>query len=347
MKTVFLLILICIGSYSYSQVLSNSNGDGILYIEKAKQFKIDSKISEKSTQFSTQFSWGMFNSLSVLFYIENDDDKVFKADSLLSKDEETLSTSYGMYTNLKVTNENNFLQKLENPSFEFELGFLKGIDKINTDKLIVSGLGFSASVAYKYDNKRIFYNTNDKSFTTKYPSTFSASGKLNNFHKFYILSLTTTFKNTNNYNDLDAFQDLASTPYVDENIFQIADKVNGKIGDYKRVNQLLFSFAPSFFSPYKISEANETNLKKIGARSAITPYYYGSFTSNPKHMVGICYALMDKPYGTTYFSELFSSGFSIGVDWTHKGGNWGKPHWYLNGSISLDGSVKHKKSKPE
>ncbi|WP_116769153.1 hypothetical protein [Maribacter litoralis] len=330
MKKVTFLTLIFFSQFSFSQVFTNSSGNGIFYTEKAKQFKAETKVSKKTTEVNFQLNSLLNFKDPIKYYKRKGKDTIY-----------TVKTSFGWLLKLGMTSSDNFTQKIKNPGFNIELGILKGLDSINRNELRTWGYSWGLSTKLQYDNKKVLYDISNQSISYEYPYTFS----VNSHFEFYLanidaigIGLTFGYVNSTNYSSLKSFQNIP-IEFIDNNIASIGDEV-GKIGSLKRTNNLYISFAFPVFPFEKPNSKSKELSRNILERIALTPYLHYLFLDSNTLNPGISVSLVNHALNNSSFEPLFDSGFSIGIDWIRNDGDWSTPIFFLGGTLSIDGIIE-------
>jgi hypothetical protein len=342
-KPIYLLIIfLLISKITIGQVFTNSAGKGVFYTEKAKQFKLETKSSAKSTKFDIQYN-GIFSrssgiNYSTSFYKLKDIDKDGVKDTV-----QTVQTSYGWLLKFGLEKETSLAESLGHPGVNFELGFIKSVDSLSQNDLINKIGTFSYGISFKgkYDNRKELYNQTTKVFSTEHPYSFSLDGHLELFFKeinWLTVGISGGYINQSNYGDLTSFQIINSKVIIDDNITSIPSKIDGKIGELSRQNIMYFSFSSPIF-PFR-SKQSKTIFNTIGEKLAITPFYYGTFSDLRTDNIGVSLSLTNNPFRNDKYSVLFDGAFSLGVDWTKKNKIWGEPIFFIAGTLSIDGIIK-------
>ncbi|MBU2902614.1 hypothetical protein [Maribacter dokdonensis] len=344
MKKIILITIIITSNIGFSQVFTNSSGEGVFFTEKAKQFKAESKVSKKTTEVNLQLNSLLRIKPPTKYYIPDDagnDNDEFS----------TVKTSWGWLLKLGVVNNENFTKEIKNPSFNLELGFLKGLDSLN--RKILRKFAYSGGISAKlqYDNKKILYDSITQLKNNEYPYTFSLNGHAELYHSSLDaigLGMTFGYVNTTNYADLTSFQDLP-IDFLDANIASIPNQENGKIGNLNRVNNLYVSFAMPTFPFRKNSPDTKSKplIKTISERMALTPYIHYTFLDSDILNYGFSLSLVNHALNNSKFEPLFDSGFNLGVDWVQKDGKGSSPIYFVGGTLSIDGLIKTEKETPE
>jgi len=322
-----------------SQVFTNSAGNGIFYTEKAKQFKTETKVSKKSTEFNFQFTTPAKIPKPIKYFKKTGIDTVY-----------TVETSYGWLFKLGMVNDQNFTEGIKNPGFNLEVGFLKGLDSINRKELRIWGYSWGIRGKLQYDNKKVLYDPIMQKRSNEYPYELS----INTHFECYIsnldalaFGLTFGYVNSTNYNDLDSFQELP-IEFQDSNIASIGDQA-GKIGMLEPTNNLYLSFAMPIF-PFKKTALNDKNKKlsrNIIEKIALTPFIHYLFLDSNVLNPGLSISLVNQALNSSRYEALFDSGFSFGVDWSRKDGKWTSPVYFIGGTLSIDGIIKDLKKEDD
>ncbi|WP_298238393.1 hypothetical protein [uncultured Algibacter sp.] len=342
---ILLLLVILLTNYSFGQVFKNSSGKGIFFTEKAKQFTVETTASEKTTKFDFKFNtllnkkgkdWSTsYYKLADL----NNDGKKEDTERL-----KTVQTSVGLTFKLGIENETSLVNNLNHPAISFQFGIIKSVDSLNQNNFASGApipFSFGLTVSGKYDNKKTLYDTNSETFSTEHPYSFSVDGHTELFFRninWFTLGFTGGFVNTTNYGDLTSFQLIDSEVIIDNNITSLSSKPDGKIGDLDRVNNFYFSASLPLFPFSKKETRNIANsvIEKIG----FTPFYYGTFGDSKTDNAGCLISFVNKSFRNNEYSSLFDGSFNFGVDWAKKSGNWGKPVYFIGGTLSIDGIIK-------
>ena len=332
MKKAFLCIVFLNTSVLFSQIFKNSNGEGVFFTEKAKQLSVETEFSKKTSSASLQLNSPL---KSIKYYKLNSKDSIF-----------TVQTSHSILTQLDLVNTQSITKGLVNPEVSFKLGIIKTIDSLNTSEFVKPAISWGASTKITYNNKKVLYDTINKMKSIKHPYSFSLDLNAEIYPKrvnFLAIGFVAGYKNTNNYDDLDSFQDLP-LDYSDNNISSIKDSEDGKIGDFKTLNNYYIGVSAPFF-PFKFK--NSSNLfGKVVERVAIVPYYRNTFGDSSISNWGASFSFVDIGLRNESFSALFNSGFSIGVDWIRKQGKTSSGV-FIGGKFSIDGIIKDLTKLPE
>lgn len=330
-KRLFILCLSILTFNSYSQIFKNSSGEGVFFTEKAKQLSVETEFSKKTSSASLQLN----SPLKSIKYHKKDNDTIF-----------TLQTSYSILTKLDLVNTQSITKGLENPEVSFKLGLIKTIDSLNTSIFVKPAISWGASTKITYNNKKVLYDTINKVKSTKHPYSFSLDFNAEIYPKkvnCIAIGIVAGYKNTNNYDDLDSFQNLP-LDYLDNNISYIKDSEDGKIGDFKTLNNYYLGISIPYF-PFEFKKSSNL-FGKVMKRVAIVPYYRNTFGDSNISNWGASFSFVDIGLRNESFSALFNSGFSIGLDWVKKGDKT-TSNIFIGGKFSIDGIIKDLTKLPE
>lgn len=339
------LLLLLFVTNVFSQVFTNSAGNGVFYTEKAKQFKLETKASAKSTKFDVQYN-GIFKSgdieQSTSFYKMKDIDGDGIKDTV-----STVQKSYGWLLKLGLEKETSLVQSLSHPALNFELGFIRSVDSLSQNDLVgkIGTYSYGLSLKGRYDNRKELYNQNTQVFTTEHPYSFSINGHLELFFRkkdWVSLGFSAGYINQSNYNDLTSYQLVDDDVISDANVISIPSKIDGKIGDLVRQNNFYFSVSSPIF-PFK-SKKDKNLFNSITEKIAFVPFYYGTYNDVRTDNAGILLSLVNNPFNNDTYSVLFDSALNIGVDYTKKNNVWGDPVFFIAGTLSIDGIIKSVKA---
>lgn len=333
MKIFNLILLLLVSNLAHSQIFTNSQGNGVFFTDKAKQLKLNTQVSEKSTEADIQFNF------SPTFFSKI---QKYKINKTLDKDTvNTLYTSYGFTGKIGVVNDKNLTEGIKNPSWILELGVVKGLDSINRAQFIRTGVAWGVSIKTQLDKDKVLYDFDQKVESNKDLLSYS----LNTHFEFYpswcdfiSFGVTAGYINSTNYDDLDSFQKKPLS-YEDENITSIVSSPVGKIGNSKRVNNGYYSLSipTSIFSQ---GAYNSRILDKL----VYTPYIHQQFGDNDVKNIGMMLSVTNQVANSKNMTSLFDSSFNFGVDWIHED-NWSKPVWFFGGVFALNELVKKYKAK--
>ncbi|WP_417799510.1 hypothetical protein [Tenacibaculum sp.] len=350
MKKALLCIVFLNTSVLFSQIFKNSNGEGVFFTEKAKQFGIDTEFSKKTTslnfQLNSPLSFWLKKGASIKYY--NGFKKTNKDEERDSVKVFTLQTSFSLLTEINLVNTQTITKGLVNPEVGIKLGIIKTIDSLNRNELSTLAWSGGITSSIKYDNKKVFYDTISNVKTTKYPYTYSIDLNAEFYFKnlkFMALGTVVGYNNSTNYADLKAFQDLPFE-FMDSNIAIIGEDEDGRVGSYNRKGNFYLGLSAPIF-PFKLIKEETTVASKILERVVLTPYIHKTFRDSDILNIGASISLVDVALNNNSFTELFNTGFSVGFDWVKKENKWSSLNVFIGGKLSIDGLIKHFKPVPE